>query len=199
MDCRNSSVSEFSRYESISIEKPKLITLGKCSRFYLLILGSGLSKFFCLVLLGKNSLTKDGIGLFGFCPTFNNFNFMQSIIGYFGYIIFGIIFLFFKDIKKVEINELVKKNFIIKRNMNDNTSNENNKYNIIKIILLGIAFVLYIEIKKVLYIEGFQFFNFLTVEIIFILHFMRKYFIMDFYLHHKVSIIFIILICTIYF
>ena len=26
---------------------------------------------------------------------------------------------------------------------------------------------------------------------------MRKYFIMDFYLHHKVSIIFIILICTI--
>ena len=81
--------------------------------------------------------------------------------------------------------------------MNDNTSNENNKYNIIKIILLGIAFVLYIEIKKVLYIEGFQFFNFWTVEIILILHFMRKYFIMDFYLHHKVSIIFIILICSI--
>ena len=109
MDCRNSSVSEFSRYESISIEKPKLITLGKCSRFYLLILGSGLSKFFCLVLLGKNSLTKDGIGLFGFCPTFNNFNFIQSIIGYFGFIIFGIIFLFFKDIKKPKLMNLLKK------------------------------------------------------------------------------------------
>ena len=55
------------------------------------------------------------------------------------------------------------------------------------------AFVFYIEIKKVLYIKGFQFFNFWTLEIIFMLHFLRKYFIIDFYKHQKVSVFFIVI------
>ena len=146
----------------LNIEKKRFITIGKCSRYYLFILGSAIFKFLSLILLGMKNVTKNGFGLFGFCPTFNDFNFIQSIFIYFGYLVFGILFLFFKDIKK-----------------------------------LGLAFVLYIEVKKVLYIEGFQFFNFWTVEIIFMLHFMRKYFVMDFYLHNKVSIIFIISICSI--
>ena len=62
--------------------------------------------------------------------------------------------------------------------------------------LISLAFVFYIEIKKVLYIEGFQFFNFWTVEIIFLLFLLKKYFIIDFYYHHKVSIIFIISACS---
>ena len=54
----------------------------------------------------------------------------------------------------------------------------------------------YIEIKKVLYIEGFQFFNFWTIEIIFLFLLLKKYFIIDFYKHQKVSIIFIIPACS---
>ena len=81
--------------------------------------------------------------------------------------------------------------------MTNRLPKENPKISKLKLFLLGLAFVLYIEVKKVLYIEGFQFFNFWTVEIIFMLHFMRKYFVMDFYLHNKVSIIFIISICSI--
>ena len=61
-----------------------------------------------------------------------------------------------------------------------------------KIILVCLSFVIHIEVKKVLYIQGFQFFNFWTLEIVFILYLMRKYFTMDFYIHHKVSLIFIV-------
>ena len=187
--------SDMSSLDDININNKKIITVGKCSRFYLFFLGSALFKLFSLVLLGNSTKS---FGLFGFCPTFNSFNFIQSIFIYFGYIIFGTIFLFFKDIKKVQINELVRKRATIKRNYIYNKSPDGSIKNIrTKIILLGLAFVLYIEIKKVLYIEGFQFFNFWTIEIIFMLHFMKKYFIMDFYKHHKVSIVFIISMCSI--
>ena len=182
-------------------EKKRLITLGKCSRYYLFILGSAIFKFLSLILLGMKNVGKNGIGLFGFCPTFNDYNFIQSIFIYFGYLVFGIIFLYFKDIKKLELNDLVIKNTTIlsisRSFITNRLPKENPKKSKLKLFLLGLAFVLYIEIKKVLYIEGFQFFNFWTVEIIFMLHFMRKYFVMDFYLHHKVSIIFIISICSI--
>ena len=52
------------------------------------------------------------------------------------------------------------------------------------------AIVIQIETKKVLYIEGFQFFNFWVIEIIFMQILMRKYFTIDVYIHHKISIIF---------
>ena len=160
----------------LNLEKKRLITIGKCSRYYLFILGSAIFKFLSLILLGMKNVTKNGIGLFGFCPTFIDFNFIQSIFIYFGYIVFGIIFLFFKDIKKLELNELVTKNTSITRTfMTNRLPKENPKISKLKLFLLGLAFVLYIEVKKVLYIEGFQFFNFWTVEIIFMLHFMREW------------------------
>ena len=76
-------------------------------------------------------------------------------------------------------------------------SKEKSINNKIKLILLCFVFVIHIETKKILYNEGFQFFNFWIIEIIFVLHFMKRYFIMDFYKHHKVSIIFNISVCSI--
>jgi len=62
-------------YDGINIKNKKIITLGKCSRYYLLLLGSASFKFISLFLLGK---TKNDIGLFGFCSVLTNFNFIQS-------------------------------------------------------------------------------------------------------------------------
>ena len=173
-----------------------LITIGKCHRSYLYILGSALFKFLSITLLGSNTNNKD-LGLFGFCTTVRQFNFIQSIIIYFGYIILGIIFFFFKKIKKEEQNEMKVKGNNLKMEVfiyNDpNNINEKKLYK--NIILLSISFVLYMEIRKVLYIEGI-FFNFWTFEIIFLLLLMKKYFDIDFYLHHKVSIIFIVSVCS---
>ena len=201
---RETRTSELTNYygsnNENNIENKKIITFGKCSRFYLLILGSASFKFISLALLGNNNITANGIGLFGFCPTLTKFNFIQSIFIYFGYIIFGMIFLSFREVKKVEIKDLMKTRNIIQRNLIKNKEkkeNSNSKNNIKILFFVGLAFVFHIETKKLLYKEGFQFMNFWTVKIIFILHFMRKYFIMDFYKHHKVSIIFIISACSI--
>ena len=54
----------------------KIISIGKCSRFYLYILYSAIFKLFSLIILGRDAFKEDGIGLFGFCPTFYNFNFI---------------------------------------------------------------------------------------------------------------------------
>ena len=126
-----------------------IITVGKCYRSYLFLLGIALSKFFSLFLLGTKS--HNGIGLFGFCPIFHSFNFIQSIISYFGYIIFGLIFFIFKKLKKEEQNEIQVRtgqrdgNFIYN---NPEEIHEGKLY--IKYIILSLSFVFYIEIKKVL-------------------------------------------------
>ena len=182
------------------------ISIGKCSRTYLYILGSPLFKFFSLLLLGDDSISfikgsEDGIGLFGFCPSLKNFNFMQSLLTYFGYIVFGIVFLNFKKIKQSSNNDLEKKEKKEKNEKNDiyiyNRPVENKlKYMWKQILLVGVFFPLHIESKNILYIKGFQFFNFWTLEVIFIQHFMRKYFIIDYYIHHKFAIIFNASICS---
>ena len=167
-------INELNYYDIGNIGNKKIITLGKCSRYYLLLLGSASFKFISLFLLGN---TKNDIGLFGFCSVLTNFNFIQSIIIYFGYIIFGIIFLYFKDVKKVEL-DLVKRRIETLLNSTKTTEEkEKAKSNKIKLILLCLIFVFHIETKKILYFEGFQFFNFWIIEIIFVLHFMRKYLI----------------------
>ena len=173
------------------------ISLGKCSRLYLYILGTGLFKIFSLILLGSNNIGKDGIGLFGFCPIFNSFNFIQSIYMYIGYIIFGIIFYYFKNPTGVShSNELTKRKLTTMSSSILNRVNKKSQITKIYMILVCLTFVFYIEIKKVLYIEGFQFFNFWTIEIIFMFLLWRNYFNINFYRHHKVSIIFNVSICS---
>ena len=182
----------------------RIITIGICSRFYLYILFSGIFKLLSLILIGDNKIYDDGIGLFGFCPILKNYNFMQSIDIYLGYLIFGLIFNHYRKIDKNEENvlkllgedkdfdDLVRKMTTIRTNLIVNKPGKISKNLRTKIMLLCLSFVMHIEVKKVLYIQGFQFFNFWTLEIVFILYLMRKYFKMDFYIHHKVSIIFIL-------
>ena len=80
-------------------KKRKLITLGKCSRFNLYILGSSAFKFLSLFILGDKG---KNIGLFGFSPILYNYNSMQSLYTYLGYIIIGIIWIFvYKKRKKI--------------------------------------------------------------------------------------------------
>ena len=76
-----------------------IITFGKCYRSYFFILGSALCTLLSAILLGFKNNNKD-FGLFSFCPIFTEFNFIQSIIIYIGFIIFGIIFFSLKNLKK---------------------------------------------------------------------------------------------------
>ena len=182
----------------------KLITIGKCSRFYLFILGAGSFKLLSLLILGANNIYEDGIGLFGFCPVLSNYNFVQSIYMYIGYIIFGLIFYHFKGIEAIDTNKgsQEKKEFTniimtlqkqYKNKVAKILANDNTKY---EIAFLCLAFAVHIETKKVLYIEGFQFFNFWIIEIIFMQVLMRIYFTIDVYIHNKIAIIFNVVVCS---
>ena len=157
MNFRESINTDNTSADSADIEKPNnIITLGKCSRFYLLILGSGLCKLLSLFLVGTKNISVKGFGLFGFCATFIDYNFIQSILIYLGYIIFGIIFLFCKDVKKVEIKESIRKKTIINRNINDSkTYKEKIKNNRIQLFLLGLTLAFHTEIRKVLCVVHF--------------------------------------------
>ena len=83
----------------------KPITFGKCSRFYLYMLGTCFFKILSLLILGANKDKENEFGLFGFCPVLNQYNFIQSIYTYIGYIIFGLIFYYFKDPDKSDSKE----------------------------------------------------------------------------------------------
>ena len=177
--------------------KKCLVSIGICSRFYLYILAAGSFKLFSLIILGAKGFFEDGIGLFGFCPVFYDYNFIQSIYMYIGYIIFGIIFLNVMEIKIEEnINAANKYSYfqelyrvsVVNSNEKDNTN--------WKIAFLCLAIVAQVETKKVLYIEGFQFFNFWVLEIIFMQILMRIYFTIDVYIHHKVAIFFNVTVCS---
>ena len=194
---KSSYYSSFDNKESEPRDKKCIITIGKCSRLYLYILASGLFKLISLLILGDNNITKDGLGLFGFCPILYNYNFIQSIFIYTGYIIFGLIFFYFKGVdKRIKQIELMSKRISIQGNYIHNKGKKITKNTKLKIFLVCLTFVLHIEIKKVLYLQGFQFFNFWTVEIILMQYLMNKYFTIDFYIHHKVSIIFNVSMCS---
>ena len=117
----NIDVNEF---KLIEIKNKKIITIGKCSKFNLYILGSLLFKLFSLFLLG---FQKNDIGLFGFVPILYSYRSMQSIYTYLSYILFGIIFRFCsKDKKKDEKNFMTETLTIVyNKIMNLNSSKTN--------------------------------------------------------------------------
>ena len=182
-----------------NIKNKRIITIGKCSRYYLYILYKGLLEFFCNLLLGKDGSSINGMGILGFSSTLDKFNFVKSIFLYIGYIIFGIIFFIYKRVDNEGTFYLLYKEEQTqeKRKLIHNKPKKLFSTNTIKIIVLVcLAFVIHIEIKKVLYNEGFQFFNFWSLEIVFMLYFMKKYFIINYYRHHKVSVIFNTTVCS---
>ena len=184
----------------ITINK-HLISLGKCSRFYLYILGAGSFKLLSLLILGEVGFFVDGIGLFGFCPVLHEYNFIQSIFSYIGYIIFGIIFLHFQGRNSLDVEKDENKltNIILNKHEHSKiiVANKIEKdYTNWKIVFLCLAIVVQVETKKVLYIEGFGAFDFWIIEIIFMQILMRVYFTIDFYIHHKIALIFNITLCS---
>ena len=79
-------------------KKRKLIALGKCSKFNFYILGSAVFKLLSLLILGVKG---KNIGLCGFTPILYDYNSMQSLYTYLGYIIIGVIWRYaYKEGKK---------------------------------------------------------------------------------------------------
>ena len=168
-----------------------VIGLGKCSRFYLYILGSVSFKFLESIILGYNSKGETKFySIYGFIPLLKDSNYMESIYGYVGYIIFGILFELISKNKKKEKSRSSKN--LVPKTIIHNKQNKKTKKTYIKIILFCFLLIFHIEVKKILYNSGYQAFNIWSFDIIFMLLFMNKYFIIYYYKHRVYSLIFII-------
>ena len=171
-----------------------IISLGKCPIFYLYILGPVIFKFLETILLGyKNQIGDKIFSVYGFIPILNDFNFIKSIYTYIGYIIFGVLFLFIsikksKNDKKKMNKNVLPKGIIHNKSYKSKTSNKI----YIRILIFCFLFLFHIEVKKVLYILGFQGLNIWALDILFMLIFMKKHFKVYNYRHQSCSLKFII-------
>ena len=179
-------------FEGLSLEEknPKLITIGNCSKFYYYILGSAFFKFLYLMILGD---INNNIGLFGFSPILSSYSSMQSIYTYLGYIIFGIISYFFFNSKtngnkKISLDTL---EYIYEKIKNQD---KNKTY--FQIFLVCLCFIVYKEVQNLFYFFGYEALDYWSFEIIFTFLFMKRYFEIDIYKHHKCAIIFNFILCT---
>ena len=190
-DENNTSFSSELQYDFIKDDKnEKLITYGECSRFYLYLLGATICKLISILILGG---LKDNTSLFGFSPILNSYGNIQSIYTYIGFIIFSFIFrcIFKKNERK--FNQKRKALLI-----HNNKSKQNFKKLYFQIFLVSFCFGFYSEALNILYGQGFQLLNYWTFETIFTFILIRKYFSFDVYSHHKCSIYFIVITCSIF-
>ena len=178
-----------------------LIGLGKCSSFYLFIIGNAIFKCLRDCLFNFNSFSPDSdIGLFGFKPVLSNHCIIANVYMYFSYIGFGLLFFFISNKKIMKEKEIItKKNNSISftRLLIHNKKNKITIKRAFQISLVCLIFVFHSDLIKMLYLFDINGFDFWTFDILFMLLFMKRYFVINIYKHQKYSIIFIIVSCTI--
>lgn len=177
---------------------PKYLGFGKCSHFYLYILGSSFFNILKEILLKQTTILK-------------NKGLLQSIFKYCGFIFFGTIFYIkfkinLKDsvnsgtkekitTRKIEMDDYLKGSKLI---YNDNKKNFviSNKEGSLLFIVCFI-YVLHLEIIK--FLDYFQFYplEFWTFDVIFVLLLMNLYYPKNIYNHQILSMVFVTLVNSI--
>ena len=164
--------------------KECFIGLGKWSSFYFFILGNILSRLVTYYFSSEDSSPlKESI-------------IMRNIYKYIGFILFGCIFY-----------------FINKKNTNKNISKKQNNPNELKLIhydalkttnkdkisLVLICLICVIHFDSLILINSLKLYvlNFWTFKVFFLLLFMHYYFPSNIYIHHKISMGFIIIVNSI--
>ena len=175
------------------------IGLGKCSSLFLFILGNAIFKCLRDCLFNFTAFDPDSkIGLFGFQPILSNHSLITNIYMYFSYIIFGLLFSYIlskKVIEKKKSMQIDKPKESKKLIYNDNINITNKR--IIQIISASFIIVFHSDIIKMLYLFDISSFDLWPCDILFILLFMKRYFVTNIYKHQKFAIIFILTICLI--
>ena len=175
-----------------------LIGLGRCSRFYIYILGSMIFYSLKDIVLKYSIFLKDE-------------HIVQGLIRYIGFICLGSLFLYiFKrilrnlnkntnaniDFSQVDETSKSSKNTkLIYHNIKTRLKSENNSGSLL--IIISIIYFLYIEALKILDFFEFYHLEFWTFDILFMLLFMHIYYPANIYRHQTFSMIFIASINTV--
>ena len=180
----------------------EFIGLGKCSKYYLYILGTVIIKALKDVIYGFSDIdqrNKADFQIFKSIPLFCQHNLFQNIFRYLGIILGGYIFLKIeKKINKmgkesISINKEGHDSHDIKLIYNDFTFKKINRSEIIEIIVVAAIMCFYYESRKLLYLMNFFFIDFWTFNVIFLIYFMYKYYKIAFYNFQKCSLLFIVI------
>ena len=181
-----------------------IIGIGRCSKYLIFILGTVIFKTLNNFIFNNQINPKSQSGIFGFEPVLSNHIYIQNLYKYISYIIGGCIFEYV----------LIKKSQTKKENISDTKSSEENlshqatmliyneqdkddqKKNC-EIIVVCLSYCISYEIISLLYLFKFDRIEIWTLEILFVLYFMKKYFKIKIYNFKKLALVIILVPITI--
>ena len=181
-----------------------IIGFGRCSKYLIFILGTVIFKTLNNFIFNNQINPKSQSGIFGFEPVLSNHIYIQNLYKYISYIIGGCIFEYV----------LTKKSQTKKENISDTKSSEENlshqatmliyneqdeddqKKNY-EIIVVCLSYCISYEIISLLYLFKFDRIEIWTLEILFVLYFMKKYFKIKIYNFKKLALVIILVPITI--
>ena len=186
---------------------PFFLGIGICSKYYLYIIGTCIFKFLKNSLLNFYQINFSiKTALLGFMPVLNSHFIISSIYTYISFIIFGLIFFFVSKRFGAKEKELFKlgtsdknslKTFSFKGIIHNQRANKITMKKIFKTSGACTVIVLQMDLSKIIYLYDFSLFNLWTFYVVFILIFMKKYFVINIHRHQKYSMAFVIGICSI--
>ena len=183
-----------------------IIGFGKLSKYYLLILGTVICKTLKNFAFRNQLNPKAEGGIFGYIPKLSEHNYVQYFYKYISFIIGGLTLEYILEKKQKSAKDkydnnnkklanedaLLKKQSFIYR---DDQQFDN--YNKREIIITCLAYCISHESIKLLYLFEFDRLDVYTFEILYVLYFMQRYFVINIYNFRKVAIIIITIPVTI--
>ena len=179
-----------------------IIGFGRCSKYYLYILGTAVFKCLRDCIFGFNNINPDSkIGLFGFTPQLSHHHLLQSLYRYASFILGGGLFIYIlhRNIKAdtVKENNKNKERLELKGLIHNNKSDGSENAKISEILKVCLIYGIHAELSRIMYLFDFYGLDFWTVDVFFILLFMHRNFIFNYYKHQKYSMALILISVTI--
>jgi len=182
-----------------------LIGFGKCSKYYLYILGTVVIKAVKDVIFGFSDIdqrNKEDFQIIKPIPLFCQHNLLQNLFRYLGLFAGGFIFLKIKQ-KNIQSNKEKekKRETANKEGLNHDieliyTDVKLGKVKVNEVIIIAVIMCVYYELRKLLYLMNFFFIDFWTFNVVFMMLFMHRFYKIEFYNFQKCSLYFIVITNT---
>ena len=181
-----------------------IIGFGRCSKYLIFILGTVIFKTLNNFIFDNQINPKSQSGIFGFEPVLSNHIYIQNLYKYISYIIGGCIFEYVLTKKSQTKKENISDTKSSEENLSHqatmliyNEQDEDDKKKNYEIIVVCLSYCISYEIISLLYLFKFDRIEIWTLEILFVLYFMKKYFKIKIYNFKKLALVIILVPITI--
>ena len=176
-----------------------IIGFGKFSKYHLLLLASLFFKILNnLIFESLDEISTNGI--FGFTPVLSRHIIIKNLYRCISFILGGYLFSYifrmkFKKKKEnnSDVDSIVEKNKLIYTDLTESLSFDQKE-----VIITCLLYFFSEEAYNILCSFDFNDLEIWTFDIVFILYFMKKYFVLNFYIHEKLAIYLVIIPVTVF-